>query len=901
MLEIFLKAAILFPFFFFIPGWLIYTSFVKKKLSLEFAEVVFIQILISILASGWVGLFLAVSGYFSFLNLLLIIFFLSAILFLLNHKSIRNISFRTFHKLRPKKDSKFIILIPILIIAVSLYFPPGENITYNQDDTPIVNHAINIARTGKIVGYDPIFIEVVSNGNGDAFYQMWSSGSGLQFPAFGFYADLNSNSTSFQYFDFYPTLLAIFYSALGFKLFLYLTPIIALLSITAIFITVKHLFTWKVGALSAILLTINFSQIWFARYPGAEILSQLMFFSVVFTIALMLRFKEPFFAFLSAFILGTSLLVRIDTLFTGGAIVLFMIILQLINYDHRKSIYKHTKIFSITFLLLTSWTILHIYLFEKEYIWAQFHHAFKYYLYELVTTLVGRYRIPEVELGLFVYGFPSILLIVSTLMISRSKKRLNLSRHIPYLNLKILRIFFVLLIGMSFVALYITRYPFQTGLVSGKQTLLILQWFLFPVGLFLSIVGLVLIIYDNILRVKILNNDRLLSILCFVMIAFSNMAIFIFGTLRNQPVFPWGFRRYMPIIFPFFIVSTSYTIFRLQSSIQNYKSEHMPRLRKNVCRIASVGLILLLVISMVHMDLDSGILTHREFEGLIEQTEDVASYFDQKSIILFWMVGESTGIAVPLKYNYDKNAIIIKEVKKDDVNFVNQIELWKKDGRHVYLVSLYHPKLEGTIQSGKYGYIFYLDYPLGFLKMEYVGNSSQGPTISSKPYGDIKHLGNFLYVYEIENSSRLIDFHKLNPNLVNTTIGHTFWEINYFFKEVIFCSTQPGIKSYFYYDNIQLSTEPLLKFSIGTSPEAWEEEGDGVLFEIYINEDIVFSKYIDPKNNFSDRKWHNFELDLSGYAGRNVQIKFATSGGSNNIETDDYSLWGDLILINYQE
>jgi len=145
----------------------------------------------------------------------------------------------------------------------------------------------------------------------------------------------------------------------------------------------------------------------------------------------------------------------------------------------------------------------------------------------------------------------------------------------------------------------------------------------------------------------------------------------------------------------------------------------------------------------------------------------------------------------------------------------------------------------------------------------------------------------------------VIDFLKLDPGLVNTTIGHTFWGINNIWKEVIFWSPQPDGKSYIYYDNIELSTKPLLKFSIGTSPDAWEEEGDGVLFEIYVDNDVVFSKYIDPKNNLSDRKWYNFELDLSDYAGRNVQIKFATSGNPNNV-VDDYALWGDPILINYE-
>ena len=41
----------------------------------------------------------------------------------------------------------------------------------------------------------------------------------------------------------------------------------------------------------------------------------------------------------------------------------------------------------------------------------------------------------------------------------------------------------------------------------------------------------------------------------------------------------------------------------------------------------------------------------------------------------------------------------------------------------------------------------------------------------------------------------------------------------------------------------------------------------------------VFSKYIDPKNNKEDRKWHDEEVDLSKYAGQAVEITFTINGG----------------------
>lgn len=90
-----------------------------------------------------------------------------------------------------------------------------------------------------------------------------------------------------------------------------------------------------------------------------------------------------------------------------------------------------------------------------------------------------------------------------------------------------------------------------------------------------------------------------------------------------------------------------------------------------------------------------------------------------------------------------------------------------------------------------------------------------------------------------------------------------------------------------------------LKFGIALHPAVWDpEKGDGVVFEIYISDDdseeLVFSKYIDPKKNLEERKWNDFEIDLSEYAGKNVTIVLSTLPGPKNDANWDWAFWGDL-------
>ena len=95
----------------------------------------------------------------------------------------------------------------------------------------------------------------------------------------------------------------------------------------------------------------------------------------------------------------------------------------------------------------------------------------------------------------------------------------------------------------------------------------------------------------------------------------------------------------------------------------------------------------------------------------------------------------------------------------------------------------------------------------------------------------------------------------------------------------------------------------MLTFGVGMHPTLWqtgEIEGDGVLFEVYVTNSHgrhnVFSKYIDPKNNPADRKWHDAYVDLTSYRGQDVTLGFVTSPGPEQDDSYDWAGWGDLAL-----
>jgi hypothetical protein len=90
-----------------------------------------------------------------------------------------------------------------------------------------------------------------------------------------------------------------------------------------------------------------------------------------------------------------------------------------------------------------------------------------------------------------------------------------------------------------------------------------------------------------------------------------------------------------------------------------------------------------------------------------------------------------------------------------------------------------------------------------------------------------------------------------------------------------------------------------LLVSGGLREEAWTTKGDGVVFRVSMNDDEVLNMVIDPFGDPSARKWNDFEIDLSEFAGETVNVflkTFSSPPGSNNSDGDQ-PVWGEPRII----
>jgi hypothetical protein len=95
-----------------------------------------------------------------------------------------------------------------------------------------------------------------------------------------------------------------------------------------------------------------------------------------------------------------------------------------------------------------------------------------------------------------------------------------------------------------------------------------------------------------------------------------------------------------------------------------------------------------------------------------------------------------------------------------------------------------------------------------------------------------------------------------------------------------------------------------LRVFMGTKPESWTQEGDGVRFMVLVSDgrasDELFTQDVNPFAKQADRKWTPVMVDLSAYAGEEVDIifnTFASPPGKVGDIRSDLAVWGDPEIV----
>jgi hypothetical protein len=666
-------------------GWLLLVllTFQHKAPIGNIVEVGVLSLTLGILVLGWVAVVLAEAGYFS-LTVLAVFWAISVL-------TLAVILYRRKIRIRLDtvaiKRTELVFLGGWLIVACCLFFRPHQRIIGGADAGVYVNLGSNIARSGRILIHDqalakldpslyPVFLREYPDEKPVPYYL---------FP--GFYVPGEPVGLVIpQFYPLHPVWLSVFFSLGGIKADLLGTPFWALLGSLSVYLAVRQMFGWKAALLALGTLTITAMQVWFARYPTTEMLTQYLFWMGGYAFAAWLSGRRP--AHLWALVAGASLgevfLTRIDMYFLLAIPLLLGLWLRWSVKRPKGSVW-----FLVTVFALAAHSLIHGLFFS----WPYFNNLYEYGLW-----LIRRYLLIPILLTLAGAG---------VLIVMDRKPRLRkwgvqmwAAWRVPLLSLVTASVIILAVYG------YWIRpalggdstahaYWYGGGEIPAdldRENLVRLGWYISPLGLALAVSGICLSLWKLDRRIALFLGSGLFFSLLYL------------WRIQANPRQIYAMRRYMPIVLPFFIVSAAYFLTWLYARpVRWQKWTGM-----------FVGVVWIVSLAW----LARGFVSQVDCRGAVTQIDDLNTRLVPNSVLIFddqAPVGQGDFLGTPLHFLYGHDVFSLRRPELvRERQLEQQIERWRTEGREVYWMGV----PQNTQALGDYTLEYQGDYQTSLVALE---------------------------------------------------------------------------------------------------------------------------------------------------------------------------------------
>jgi hypothetical protein len=192
------------------------------------------------------------------------------------------------------------------VLAAFLFLPGFPYGAGDKDPGVYTSHGVAIARTGSYLVADPAADRTRVPAPGS-----WSPGA--RFP--GLWIDhADPRRLVPQFYHLWPALLASGYATGGLGLLANVGPCCGVLAVLVAALAARRAFGLLAGTLAGVLLAANMLQVWQAKYPTAEIFTQLLVSGALLAVVVALQTGWRPAAGLSGLLLGLAFLARPDSL-----------------------------------------------------------------------------------------------------------------------------------------------------------------------------------------------------------------------------------------------------------------------------------------------------------------------------------------------------------------------------------------------------------------------------------------------------------------------------------------------------------------------------------------------------------------------------------------------------------
>lgn len=550
------------------------------------------------------------------------------------------------------------LLLGLFILALAAFSHPAEFILGGADAGVYVNVGANIARTGSLLIHEAGLAELPSALWPGLFRQL-PPGSAVEYVRFpGFYlSDDVPGLITPQFFPLHPVWLAMGNRLLGLRASLYLTPLWAALGVAALALALKRAFDARVGLVAALLLALAPIQIYFARYPTAEPLTQWLVWGGGYSLTAFVMDGSPMWGMLAGLALGQVFLARID------AAPLLALPMGWLVLAWRRRSWRAAPWFLVPLGLTLLHAAAHARLLAWPYAWETYGS-----LERLATRIFWQ---GGWLLAILLPGLLAFFWAIRRRRLRLDNRAMRQAGAAAVAALGLFAYFIWPQIGQTLTAPY--WYGGATIPVQNHLNLLRLGWYLSPPGIGLGIAGMMLMLLKG-------EGERMWAVVMAGLI-FSILYLY---NIMNNPFHLYAMRRYVPVVIPFFAAGAAYALVWL------WDRRGVWRPAGAAAWVLGTGLAVWLAFN------DRAVWNLVEYRGLIEQVESLAGELEPSAVLLFddqAPVGVGSTLGTPLHYLYGFTAFDLQEDKMALPALAEAVAAWQAAGRVVYWI-------EGPRSSG---------------------------------------------------------------------------------------------------------------------------------------------------------------------------------------------------------
>jgi hypothetical protein len=293
----------------------------EKRAALPAEERLFWEVTISLAVSLSIGLAMAAAHRYSFGRLLAADLLVAAGLAVTARFRLR------LHGPRPTASS--LVVVAIVAMGVWRFFPPAEYVIGGKDPGTYINEGILMAQRGTLVYQDPL-ISAVPEPVRHLFFasQEHFEHYGTRFMGF-FLMDPASGTVVGQFPHLFPASIAFGYGIDGLTGARRTVSVWAILGLVAFYLATARVTGRIVAGAAATLLALHVLEVWFGRYPNAEVAMQALLFAALLANARAHVEGDRFFAPVAAWLLVLLLFLRIDTVLAVASVLAANVLLIL--------------------------------------------------------------------------------------------------------------------------------------------------------------------------------------------------------------------------------------------------------------------------------------------------------------------------------------------------------------------------------------------------------------------------------------------------------------------------------------------------------------------------------------------------------------------------------------------